>query len=151
MRTLGLPDAPLPAREDGQPAWPVGVVGSITHRDGCCGAVVALRSQIAALGFDVERASPLDRDLIPAVCTEREIEQIAALPQDAEVDWPRLFFSAKESLFKCMYASEGAAVGRLDMELTVDPHRQRYHSTLGLQGRFLPAGHYLFTAASLPA
>lgn len=112
---------------------------------------MAFRLHVAAIGFDVERAAPLDRDLIPAICTAREIEQIAALPQDAEIDWPRLFFSAKESLFKCMYALKGAAVGRLEMELTVDPDQRRLHSTVGLQGRFLQAGDYLFTAASVPA
>src|SRR5690349_8745449 len=63
MKELGLGDVAIPAGEDRAPVWPVGVVGSITHTDAYCLAVVADASRFASIGVDVEAAGRLKADL----------------------------------------------------------------------------------------
>nr|WP_284287855.1 hypothetical protein [Angustibacter aerolatus] len=69
LRSLGVAPAPLPRGERGAPAWPLGVVGSITHCDGYRGAAVAAATECAAVGVDAEPAAPLPDGVLATVAT----------------------------------------------------------------------------------
>jgi 4'-phosphopantetheinyl transferase EntD len=54
---LGVPDAlrrAIPVGAHGQPVWPAGVVGSITHCPGRCAAVAAPSDRYRSIGIDNE-------------------------------------------------------------------------------------------------
>ena len=143
LRGLGV--AELPGRnDDGSPRWPAEIVGSITHgaeRVLCC---VARRSELRGLGIDAERlmSDDVKLELRRRICSPAELvlgaEQLPLLPENELVS---LAFSAKESLYKCLYPAVGrfmdfhaarlvgavarstgshTVVGELTMELTVD-------------------------------
>lgn len=109
LRGLGV--AELPGRnDDGSPRWPAETVGSITHgasRALCC---VARSSELRGVGIDAERLMNDDvkRELRRRICSQAELElgaqQLSAL---AEHELVSLAFSAKESLYKCLYPSVG--------------------------------------------
>lgn len=109
MKAMAALDArfashPVDRTVEGAPVWPRGVVGSITHTDDFAAAAVALTSHVVALGIDTER-----------VMSERqtqEIGRIFAWPAEvahgrdaglSRVEAFTLVFSAKESIFKCLY------------------------------------------------
>src|SRR5688500_4932672 len=50
-----LADVVVPRGEHGQPLWPPGIVGSISHTGDVVWAAVARRRHAAGLGIDVER------------------------------------------------------------------------------------------------
>lgn len=101
LRRAGYRDAPLLRGANGAPQWPCGVVGSLTHGAGLCCAVVARARDARAVGIDVESAVGLDADLRRLVCTPSELAHHRSL--DASFgDWPKLTFSAKEAVYKCL-------------------------------------------------
>lgn len=104
----GLLQGPIPVGIDRAPVWPPGVVGAITHARGFAAAAVARAADTAGVGLDSEPiVSAATRDEIAAqVATSEEMRLLAhAGLRDAEA--LTLVFSAKESLFKCLYRLAG--------------------------------------------
>lgn len=122
LGVLGLPPGPLLSGSRGEPLWPAGVVGAITHCDGYCAAVVARSEDIAAVGVDAEPARPLPAGILDAVSLP---EERARLPRpagrDRYVPWDRLLFSAKESVYKVWFPLTGRSLEFEDASVTFHP------------------------------
>lgn len=105
LAQLSVVDYPLLAGSDRAPVWPPGVVGSITHTDGCrdgyCGVAVTDRQDVVGLGIDAEPRQPLPADLWSWILDERE--KADALLGDEPGIYARLVFSAKEATYKALY------------------------------------------------
>lgn len=128
---LGLPAVPVLPGPAGEPGWPPGVTGSITHCPGYRACAVARTRDLAAIGIDAEPDEELPAGLLDAVATGWEQAWIgrhaAAGPP---VRWARLVFSAKEAAAKAWYPRAGrwpdlaeisvaaTAAGRLSVRLT---------------------------------
>jgi enterobactin synthetase component D len=98
--------AVVPRNSDGSPAWPPGFVGSISHGGNIAVAAVASARSHLGIGIDVEPivSAKVLEELAPRVLAQSERELLAALLPDAtEPARFSLGFSAKESLFKCLY------------------------------------------------
>ena len=102
MAELGLPAQPIPASDHGAPIWPRGVVGSISHTDRWCVAVVARSTKVQALGVDVEDNRPLDRSLLRMICTEAERRRLSCKPDAVALMEAKRIFSVKEAVFKAL-------------------------------------------------
>lgn len=114
---LGLGAQAITVGAGGEPRWPSGVVGSITHTDRVAYAVVALEEPEAsidgglALGIDIEDRRRLTPEIIPTIMTERERARWADL-EPAEADaFATTVFSAKEALYKAQYHFTEAWLG----------------------------------------
>ena len=104
--------------EQRAPVWPVGFSGSIAHGSGRAWAVVAAQARYRGLGIDLETiVDPATaRKLWSTVL--RPFERERARPDAlSEEQFLSLVFSAKESLFKCLYPITRARFGFLDAEL----------------------------------
>jgi len=104
LQALGFPPSPLPVGPERTPIWPEGVVGSITHTQGFCAAVVGRSDAFAGLGVDAERSGAVRQKLLSHICTERERLWMAGTPPPPGGDWPTIVFSAKESVYKAVNA-----------------------------------------------
>jgi enterobactin synthetase component D len=123
-----LADAPLGRRRGGAVAWPSGITGSITHTHDFVSAAVAASCHASAIGIDCERILVGDR--------ARHVARVVAWPvevkawRDAGLDRLTaltLVFSAKESIFKCVYAQVGRVFGFHDIRIiSVDAATQRF-------------------------
>jgi 4'-phosphopantetheinyl transferase EntD len=108
LARLGLPAAPVPAGRAGEPRWPAGVAGSITHCAGYRACAVALATDVAAIGIDAEPDDGLPAGLIESLATDAERAWIARQAASAPmVHWDRLLFSAKEATAKLWYPLTG--------------------------------------------
>jgi 4'-phosphopantetheinyl transferase EntD len=94
---------------DRRPIWPAGFVGSITHCNGFCGAVVARDGDMRSIGFDAEPALQLPDGVDRMIYGEEEAAHFSALPRI--VNWPKLAFSAKEAFYKCFYPATQKRLG----------------------------------------
>ena len=103
MAALGVADAALPAGENRYPAWPDGIVGSITHTEGFCGAVAAHATSFRGLGVDVERRGVVGANVWPRICNEDELRWLQALSPERQAIASALLFSAKEAFYKAQY------------------------------------------------
>ncbi|WP_433226700.1 4'-phosphopantetheinyl transferase family protein [Microtetraspora malaysiensis] len=121
LQRLGEPSAPVMAGDRGEPLWPDGVVGSITHCSGYCGAVLGRRSTIAAIGIDAERHAALSPHLRAMVAVPDEQAMLdRLLAQDSGIRWDRVLFSAKEAVYKAWYPLTGRWLGFRDARLVIE-------------------------------
>jgi 4'-phosphopantetheinyl transferase EntD len=104
LAALGLPAQPLRSGRHGEPLWPEGVVGALSHCAGYRVAAVARATDLAALGIDAETAGPLPDGVLEAVSLPEERAQLARLRASVpHLPWDRLLFSAKESVYKAWF------------------------------------------------
>lgn len=144
----------------GEPLWPEGITGSISHSDGIACAVVARAQDTIGVGLDLQRKrESRRRDLLKVICTKREIEWInsAADAEEREVR-QLLIFSAKESLYKALYpvtrkyfGFHGAELspvekqGAFHVELHSDVHRRRFsENSIEIGYNLLPEWYLTF-------
>ncbi len=102
LHELGIDDFALLVGGDREPVWPAGFVGSITHTEGFCAAVVAARARYLGLGIDVERQGAVGRHLWPSICAPAE-EAWLEDSRDRAVDLATVIFAAKEAFYKSQF------------------------------------------------
>jgi 4'-phosphopantetheinyl transferase EntD len=128
LAQLGIHDFPLLVGEGRVPLWPPGVVGSISHCKGYVGVAVARADAVVGLGFDVERAAPLEPELLARICTPRERERLPASP--GVPDPGKLTFCAKESFYKCYFPLTRTFLGFQDVEVEFEPGLRGFRARL---------------------
>lgn len=140
---LGVPPREILSGPRGEPLWPEGVVGSITHCDGYRGCAVARGSDFAAIGIDAEVDAPLPNGLLGDIALPEERRALAALAQeDPTPSWDRLLFSIKESVYKAWFPLAGSWLGFEDANVSVDRARGTFSAHLLVPGPALQ-GHHL--------
>ncbi len=77
---LGLPPVPILKGEKGEPCWPDGVVGSLTHCTGYRGAVVGRTDAVRSVGIDAEPHDVLPDGVLNAISLPAERTEIPAIP-----------------------------------------------------------------------
>lgn len=121
LRELGLERPVMVPGRHGEPAWPDGVVGSMTHCQGYRAAAVALVRDAAAVGIDAEPNAPLPRDVLAMVASSHEAEHVRAMCEKCpDVAFDRLLFSIKESIYKAWFPAKRTWLGFHDAEVEID-------------------------------
>jgi len=154
LARLGVPATPILPGPAGQPQWPAGVTGSITHCAGYQACAVALTTDVAAIGIDAERDAGLPAGLLETVATSPERAWIrrhtAAGPG---VCWDRLLFSAKEAACKLWYPLTGQWLGLHDVVIepaTIGTFAVRLPGPVRMTGRWLARDGLIVTAITWP-
>jgi 4'-phosphopantetheinyl transferase EntD len=122
LRQLGLPPAPVLRGERGEPRWPAGVVGSMTHCAGYRAAAVAHSCDFSALGLDAEPHHPLPAGVLKIIALKQEQDSLAELAAaDSATCWDRVLFCAKETLYKAWFPLTRRWLGFEDAAVTIHP------------------------------
>ena len=105
LSKFGLESEPILRNpETREPCWPDSVWGSITHSTGFAAVAVGLKKDIKGVGIDMESLSrSVDFNIRRHVCVDSELEWLESLPTKHANRALRIIFSAKESIFKCIY------------------------------------------------
>jgi 4'-phosphopantetheinyl transferase EntD len=119
LSEMGIPAAPLLPGERRAPAWPAGVVGSISHARGVAAVALASTPPLRAIGLDVEGADALSPELVDTVLTAAEKERFAHA-DGALGTWAKLAFCAKESAYKSWSPTLAAIPEFSDVEIEFD-------------------------------
>ena len=69
---LGVPPVPILKGDKGEPCWPDGVVGSLTHCEGYRGAAVGRRAEVRSVGIDAEPHDVLPKGVLDAISLPAE-------------------------------------------------------------------------------
>jgi len=115
---LGFSAVPILKGEKGEPCWPDGVVGSLTHCAGFRGAVVGRKGAVRSVGVDAEPHDVLPDGVLDAISLPGERTELAALP--AAVHWDRILFCAKEATYKAWFPLTKRWLGFEDAHITFD-------------------------------
>ena len=164
LAELGLPAAAIVPGERGQPQWPPGIVGSMTH---CCGyraAALARTTEVVTIGLDAEPDGALPDGVLDVVAAAGEQASLAQLgAASTRVSFDRLLFSAKESVYKAWFPLTGQWLGFKDVEVTISPADGRFTVALlvpgpvvngskltSFAGRWLARNGLVVTAIAVP-
>ncbi|HEY0391666.1 MAG TPA: 4'-phosphopantetheinyl transferase superfamily protein [Solirubrobacterales bacterium] len=132
---LGLGCRAIPSGPRGAPQWPSGVVGSITHCDGFRAAAVARVADLATIGIDAEVDAPLPRGVLADIALPEERPSLEALAlAEPGVNWDRLLFSIKESVYKAWFPLAERWLGFEDARVWVDRRRGSFVARLLVPG-----------------
>ncbi len=122
LAQLDLPPSPIASGERGEPRWPAGVVGSITHCAGFRACALARATDLAGLGIDAEPHAPLPEGVLGEIARAEERPLLTQLAHVyPAVHWDRLLFSAKEAVYKVWFPIAACWLGFEDAVLTLDP------------------------------
>jgi 4'-phosphopantetheinyl transferase EntD len=159
----GLGRAPIPIVTGlrGEPIWPPGIVGSITHCDGYRAAAVASDREMLTIGVDAEPNEPLPDGVLDLVADAGEKAWITRLAaREPAVCWDRLLFSAKESVYKAWFplahrwldfheATVTVEGGGFEAQLLVAGPSRCGQPITGFRGRWLVERGVIVTAISV--
>ncbi len=115
---LGLPPVPILKGEKGEPCWPDGVVGSLTHCTGYRGAVVGRTEAVRSVGIDAEPHDVLPDGVLNAISLPEERHEMTTLP--AGLHWDRILFCAKEATYKAWFPLTKRWLGFEDAHIVFD-------------------------------
>lgn len=145
----------------GEPLWPAGTIGSITHCEGYAAAAAAATTACCAIGIDVEPALSLPAGVLDAIASNSERGHIAALElHDAWTPWDRLLFCIKEACYKAWYPLERSWLDFPDATVHLDPSSETFAVEIGphvqrsilparLDGRWAVRGGFIGTALTI--
>jgi len=159
LAALGFPDESIPVGDSREPVWPKGVVGSISHCEMVAAATAGRCDEIGGLGIDLELAEPLDAATLNLIC--RAPEQSWLQHTDDKLQFAKLIFSAKESIFKCIWPTIRHFVDFQDIGIQIDINANTFAPVewadslpapliASISGRYLLRNGWIMTTASLP-
>ena len=165
LSRLGLPAQPIPTGPRGEPVWPAGVVGSITHCAGYRACAVAPASELLTVGIDAELDDPLPGGALGDIALPEERRWLeGAARSDPAISWDRLLFSIKESIYKAWFPLTRSWLGFEDASVSIDPCGETFEAHLlvpgptldgrkldGFSGRWMAADGLLCSAIAVPA
>ena len=113
---LGMEPVPILKGDKGEPCWPDGIVGSLTHCEGFRGAAVARRAQVRSVGIDAEPHDVLPAGVLDAISLPVERHELGDMPTG--VHWDRVLFCAKEATYKAWFPLTHRWLGFEDAHIT---------------------------------
>ncbi|MEV6980926.1 4'-phosphopantetheinyl transferase superfamily protein [Sphaerisporangium sp. NPDC051017] len=161
---LGLPPVPVVPGERGQPGWPSGVVGSITHCQGYRGAVLGRAGEVTAIGIDAEPNGPLPEGVLKVISLPEERGHLRDLSRHGGTAcWERALFCAKESVYKAWFPLTRKWLDFEEASVEIDPENGTFAARLlvpgpvvdgveikGFSGRVLVEDGLIITAIVVP-
>lgn len=104
LERIGIYNFPILRGTLGEPLWPQGLTGSISHCADRCFVAIADKKHYKSIGIDIDSIDDLPETLIDGVCTDAEKKWICSMKcQEKEYPYAKMFFSAKESAYKCIF------------------------------------------------
>lgn len=157
LAVVGVPGQAIPAGSGGEPVWPAGFTGSITHSDSHCFAIVASTRHYRALGIDLERKGRIGESLWHLLFTKEESERLRSMVPEIAGNRATILFSAKEAFLKAAFMMTRE---RLDFtRMHVDSHGDGEFDVRPPRGMFARSSfsgvvhednNHVFTAIGVP-
>ncbi len=161
---LGVAPVPILKGDKGEPCWPDGVVGSLTHCDGFRGAVVGRSADVRSLGIDAEPHDVLPKGVLDAISLPAERVELSGLP--GGLHWDRILFCAKEATYKAWFPlthrwlgfedahirftpDASGSAGTFESRILIDPAAESGPPLTVLSGRWSVADGIALTAITL--
>lgn len=122
LRKLGVPEQAIAAGAAGEPCWPAGCVGSITHCRGYRASAVARSQDVSALGIDAEPDLPLPGGVLERIALPAELRYVN--DSRGSVGTPNLdclLFCAKEAALKAWFPVIARRLAFKRVSVTFDP------------------------------
>lgn len=117
LLSLNCSDPEILIGDDKEPLWPAGYTGSISHSHDLAGALVAKKSDLVAVGLDIEKNGRVKPEMWYMLYTAKEQEYLNSLPKTEQDIYSTLYFSMKESFYKLQHPVTKTFLGFKDVEI----------------------------------
>ncbi len=125
----------IPQGPRGEPVWPDGATGSLTHCGGYIAAVVGPAVRWASLGIDAEPDALLPDGVLATVAGDEERSHLHSLQRSHPATaWDRLLFCVKEATYKAWFPLTCSWLGFDQAHVTLDPVHGTFASRLLVPG-----------------
>lgn len=131
-------EAPLPREADGRPAWPPGIVGSITHCATLAAVAIASADDCAGIGIDIEVDRPLPLGVARLILSEQEQRWIRRSDPGLAAETLLRVFCAKEALYKAIYPLARCALPLNALIVERSARNDGFVARLGIEGTPFP-------------
>lgn len=154
LRRLGVDDVSVPRGPGGEPLWPRGTLGSITHCAGYRAAAVAHTARFLAVGIDAEPNAALPAGVLERIMGDGD-ERPHHTGDDRPLHTDRLLFCAKEAAFKATSARTRRSLDwrriavQLRLDGTFDARVATDHGHLDMRGSWMRSGAHLAAAVTV--
>ncbi|MCP4907609.1 MAG: 4'-phosphopantetheinyl transferase superfamily protein [bacterium] len=149
-------------REEGErlPAWPSGIIGSISHSGDLCMAAVGEASRFQGVGVDLEPDEPVQQEIERAVLKDHEHDWVSDAGADERGRRCRMVFSAKEAVYKAFYPTTRTFWSFQDVLMSIDLEGRRDTGTFvarlpdgagrdSIEGRLVQRGGWIIAAVAI--
>lgn len=145
LQQLNFPGNPeLRKGEQGEPLWPDGFSGSITHSGSLVLACATKREDYKAIALDIEdRGKIRSLNIAKQICRKEELSWIDSIDGDKDKQTALIsLFSAKETIYKAYFPICGRFFGFQSVTLRMNADNTRFVGELmeELQPDYLPIG-----------
>jgi len=161
LKKLGIDNFPLLVGNSREPLWPPGIVGSISHCRDNCVVAAAKDVHIVNLGIDIEDATPLEAEIRSLICRKDEEQWVIDVSEPAYSDWAKIIFSAKESVYKCLFPVTHVYLDFKEVQIAFDIQSNQFVVDLynrkvakfvepyAMIGHFYYTNEYIYTGVEL--
>jgi len=130
LERLGYSNVAIPVGPMREPLFPPGVLGTITHCQGCCAAAVVPRGRARGIGIDVEQERALEPGVARLILSDAERSGLPS-PSAMGTEHPEIVaFSAKEAFYKAFFPSNRIFLEFLDVSAVLYPREGMFEVTV---------------------
>lgn len=128
LAQIGIAEVDILRKNQHEPLWPEGIVGSISHSGRMVGAVASKSESIKGIGLDIETIGGVKANMWRLLFTGNE--QTFLTQQNDTALYSTIFFSIKESFYKMQYPLLQAEPDFLDAEIQMRDNELVIYSEL---------------------
>lgn len=103
LKVFGIENFALLSGDNREPIWPDNIIGSISHSNKYICTAVSEISSYKGIGVDLEPIGEVRKNMLHHILTENEQNWLKGLEQDNLKKLYTIIFSAKESIYKCIF------------------------------------------------
>lgn len=127
LQQLGIKHHTILRGERGEPLWPEGICGSISHAGERCVAIAAHQRDYLSIAVDIEKDRLIKDDTLERVSHQQERLQLEQAPEKfSQVNVRAILFSIKECVHKIYYPLNFHTLDFLDVETLIDWEQQTF-------------------------
>jgi len=127
LEKLGCNKAPILRGARGEPLWPEGNCGSISHAGARCLAIAASKDDYLSIAVDIEKNRLIKDDTLERISHPEERVQLEQAPKKfSQANVRAILFSLKECVHKIYYPLNYHTLDFLDVKAVMDWQQQRF-------------------------
>lgn len=121
LEKLGFENYVLRSGKYREPLWPKKIVGSISHSNDYVCTTISNSNRYKGIGVDLEPIEEISKGQQELILTRNEKKWLSKLDPDTQKKLHKVIFSAKESLYKCIFPIVREFIDFQQVDLHVDP------------------------------
>ncbi|MAU39384.1 MAG: 4'-phosphopantetheinyl transferase [Actinobacteria bacterium] len=157
MEKLGGFQTEIRSGKRGEPHWPKGFIGSITHKGRYAAAAVGRRESLLSIGIDVEMNDRLSEKVLQRIALPEELSWLKSQEGSKYQNPEKLLFAAKEAVFKAWFPIQQCWLGFSEAHVAFNEGMETFHVSIlrsgnlrSMSGKFFIDQDHILAGVEVP-